>query len=96
LLVELARHLRAATRAEDLVARLAGDEFCVVLVGVDDRAQCAQAAEDLRLALERDLRSTGIGVSLGFALGPDDGADSSSLLHAADLGMYADKSARPR
>ena len=96
LLVELARHLRAATRTEDLVARLAGDEFCVVLVGVADREQCARVAEELRATLERDLGTTGIGVSLGVALGPDDGADSATLLHAADLGMYADKTGRPR
>jgi diguanylate cyclase (GGDEF)-like protein len=96
LLVDLARHLRHATRAEDLVARLAGDEFCVVLVGVADREQCARVAEELRDTLERDLGTTGIGVSLGVALGPDDGGDSATLLHAADLGMYADKTGRPR
>jgi len=94
-LVELARHLRKATRTEDMVARLAGDEFCVVLVGITDRSQCAAAGEELRLALERDLASTGVGVSLGIALGPDDGADPAGLLHAADLGMYADKTGRP-
>lgn len=96
LLVQLAGHLRAATRAEDVVARLAGDEFCVVLVGVTDRAECARVTEDLRLALQRDLRATGVGVSLGLALGPEHGQDSAALLHAADLAMYADKAARSR
>jgi diguanylate cyclase (GGDEF)-like protein len=91
LLVDLARHLRTATRAEDLAARLAGDEFCVVFDGMGDRAQLTEVAEQLRVRLERELGETGVGVSLGVAWGPADGAAAATLLHAADLAMYADK-----
>jgi diguanylate cyclase (GGDEF)-like protein len=96
LLVELADRLRAAVRTEDLVARLAGDEFCVVLDGVTDRAGATGVAEDLRTGLERDLAAGGVGISLGLAIGPDDGADPAALLRSADSAMYADKAARAR
>jgi diguanylate cyclase (GGDEF)-like protein len=94
--VELAGWLRAAVRAEDLVARLAGDEFCVVLDGMAHRAQATGVAEELRGRLELGLEPSGVGVSLGLALGPEDGADPAALLHAADVAMYADKAARAR
>lgn len=94
LLVELARHLRTATRQEDLVARLAGDEFCVVLAGIADRDQAGQVADELRLFLAEALGPSGVGVSLGVALAPEDGGDAAALLRAADLAMYADKTAR--
>ncbi|TYP90437.1 GGDEF domain-containing protein [Blastococcus xanthinilyticus] len=93
-LVELAARLRGEVRAEDLVARLAGDEFCVVLADVTDRAQAGTLAEELRGRLDTELGARGIGVSIGVALAPDDGADTDALLHAADLAMYADKAAR--
>lgn len=96
LLAELAGRLRAAVRAEDLVARLAGDEFCVVLDGMADRVQATGVAEELRTRLERGMGERGVGVSLGLALGPEDGDDPAALLRAADAAMYADKVARTR
>jgi diguanylate cyclase (GGDEF)-like protein len=95
-LVELAGRLREAVRAEDLVARLAGDEFCVVLDGMADRSQATAVAEELRSRLEPVLAPRGVGISLGLALGPDDGSDPAALLRAADVAMYADKAARAR
>ncbi|MCZ2829347.1 GGDEF domain-containing protein [Modestobacter sp. VKM Ac-2986] len=96
LLCDVAAQLRGAVRTEDLVARLAGDEFCVVLDGMADRAQASGVAEDLRSRLERGLGARGVGVSLGLALGPGDGDDPAALLRAADEAMYADKTARAR
>ena len=77
-------------------ARVAGDEFCVVLDGMADRAQAAGVAEELRDRLEQGLDGQGVGVSLGLALGPEDGDDPAALLRAADAAMYADKVARSR
>jgi diguanylate cyclase (GGDEF)-like protein len=94
LLVGLAEGLRAAVRAEDLVARLAGDEFCVVLDGMAGRPQATEVADELRGRVERGLLPRGVGVSLGLALAPEDGTDPGALLHAADVAMYADKAAR--
>ncbi|TQN42703.1 diguanylate cyclase (GGDEF)-like protein [Blastococcus colisei] len=96
LLVELAGHLRTATRTEDFVARLAGDEFCIVLTGVSGQPECVRVAEELRAAVEQGMGTAGVGVSMGVALGPEDGADPAALLHAADLRMYADKAVRSR
>jgi diguanylate cyclase (GGDEF)-like protein len=96
LLVELALRLREAVRAEDLVARLAGDEFCVVLDGISDRTHADDLAEELRGRLEPVVAPRGVGISLGLALGPDDSAEPAALLRAADSAMYADKAARAR
>ena len=96
LLVALAGRLRAAVRAEDLVARLAGDEFCVVLDGMAGRPQATEVADVLRGRVEGGLLPRGVGVSLVLALAPDDGTDPGALLHAADVAMYADKAARAR
>ena len=96
LLAEVAGRLRGAVRTEDLVARLAGDEFCVALDGITDRAQAAGVAEELRGRLEGALGARGVGVSLGLALGPEDGDDPAALLRAADTAMYADKVVRAR
>jgi diguanylate cyclase (GGDEF)-like protein len=96
LLVELARQLRRATRAEDVVARLSGDEFCVLLAAMETRDQATAVAEALRQHLEGNLGSARVGVSIGLAFGPEDGEDAAALLRVADQAMYADKAARSR
>ena len=50
MLIEIARRL-AATRAEDLVARWGGEEFCVLLTGIDDDESLYAASERLRQAV---------------------------------------------
>jgi diguanylate cyclase (GGDEF)-like protein len=52
-LIEIARRL-AATRAEDLVARWGGEEFCVLLTGIEDDEALLAAAERLREAIEAE------------------------------------------
>ncbi|SDH64692.1 sensor domain-containing diguanylate cyclase [Pseudomonas panipatensis] len=101
-LIEVAERLRLAVRQGDLVARLSGDEFVVVLWRVDSDAVAAQVAENIRRALQPRLQRlrpfageqpVQVGAALGTALYPRDGEDLESLLRTADQAMYADKSA---
>ena len=99
LLKEVARRLRAAARASDLVVRLGGDEFLIVLgdVPVESAATVAEGvARRVCQAFERPFDVGGgftTSSSIGIGLFPADAHDAKSLLSSADLGMYASKRA---
>ncbi len=101
-LVEFARRLRDAVRVTDTVARLAGDEFVVLLESPVDEAAAAQVArkivalvgetpfvfQELRLAI-----TTSVGVAFhatSDAFGPDLGEQ---LMQRADTALYRAKAA---
>ncbi len=96
-LVEVARRLRAACREADTLARLAGDEFVILLEGAGTAGAAAEVAARVLAALARPVRAGGrdvdVGASLGLALCPDDGGDLETLLRNADAAMYAAKAA---
>lgn len=86
----------AETDAEGLsmpvIARLAGDEFTLLFPGVKDSSDGARIARQALAALSEPFHSGGhsvnVGASIGVALGPDHGADLTSLMKAADIAMY--------
>lgn len=92
LLQMVAQRLRSVVRDGDLVSRLGGDEFAVTMSGV-----VAPEAMGLRLVdlLSRPYLIEGhvavVGASIGIAVGPRDGADTASLVRAADLALYQAK-----
>jgi diguanylate cyclase (GGDEF)-like protein/PAS domain S-box-containing protein len=90
-----AERLRAGTRRADLVARIGGDEFTVL---VQDLARADDAALVARGLLERLARPCSVqnheipmGASAGIAVYPEDGGDADTLLRHADLAMYRAK-----
>lgn len=96
-LVITAKRLLATIRASDTVARLGGDEFVVMMTPVSDLQELAQMGDQLNYALSEPITltnglSVSVGLSLGFALYPDDGGTLSDLLHVADQAMYECKS----
>ena len=93
-LVEVARRLQSILREEDMVSRLGGDEFILVLSGGDANG-AAQAAQKLLQAISAPYRIQQydliVSASIGIALYPDDGVDMESLSRCADTAMYRAK-----
>ncbi len=91
LLVEIANRLRAATRTEDTISRVGGDEF-VVLARVDEPADAGAVAETLIASLRETVQVAGhalhVSGSIGIALYPADGPDQDTLMTNADAAMY--------
>ncbi|MCG5054816.1 MAG: GGDEF domain-containing protein [Myxococcales bacterium] len=88
----VSRFLQSATRAHDLVCRLGGDEFGILLPDCSPlQAHAVQARLREALAAENERHTRAVGMSLGTATCPDGGPDPEALLRAADAAMYADK-----
>jgi diguanylate cyclase (GGDEF)-like protein len=97
-LSETALVLRLALRESDLVSRLGGDGFAVLLPETD-AAQAMRCAERIRHAIEdhRFARAGRIAASAGVATGPRDGMESVELLEGAERALsVAKKSGRRR
>jgi diguanylate cyclase (GGDEF)-like protein/PAS domain S-box-containing protein len=95
LLVEVAKRLRTIVRGEDVVARLAGDEFVLVLRYVRDLPELRAALNRVLGAISAPYSLHGKGVnvfaSIGVTLFPDDNEDAETLLRHADQAMYVAK-----
>ena len=95
ILTEFADRLRRAVRRSDTVARIGGDEFTVLLPRVNARQAAVHViekmVEQLAVPVVTADGSVPIGVSVGAAFYPQDGRTFGTLLHAADMAMYAAK-----
>jgi diguanylate cyclase (GGDEF)-like protein len=92
---QTAMALQATVRAGDIVARVGGDEFAVVVDGADDRTMSA-LAERLRAELARAGRQLGLNgfeleASIGWALYPGDGSSGQDLVARADEALRREK-----
>lgn len=97
LLQHIANRIKTSVRPEDLVARMGGDEFVVVLRNLEDAVQAEQQANRIVESIQPSLRlqqsELSISASIGVAMFPIDGLQSTELLKHADLAMYAAKAA---
>jgi len=95
LLRTVAQRVRATMRAQDLVVRMGGDEFVVVMKDVVDTEQVRDAATRITHALSApmviDGRTLVTTVSIGVSLYPHDGSDMGELLRHSDTAMYQAK-----
>ena len=95
LLTQVAKRLLVEVRPADTVARLGGDEFVLVLADLSGPEKAALTAarisETLRSPFLIEGHRVEIGVSIGIALFPSDGANGEALLRAADTAMYRAK-----
>lgn len=98
LLKNLAWRMSKALRADDLLARVGGDEFVALVRHVAEPSVAQQIAEKLRDAIEQPIVVDGLelecGVSIGVALFPDHGLDADALVRNADAAMYKAKESR--
>jgi diguanylate cyclase (GGDEF)-like protein len=95
LLKQVAQRLQRGVGDAGLVGRLGGDEFQVLLPGIDNRDTLSSLAKDLIASLSQPYFISGasitIGCSVGVAIGPVDGEDAETLTRNADLALYAAK-----
>ena len=96
LLVEFAKRLRARIQPSDLLGRLSGDEFVIVLPNCDPvRASlvASNITEALASPLWIDSRQVPISASMGISIYPDNATDIDTLMQQADAAMYKAKQA---
>jgi diguanylate cyclase (GGDEF)-like protein/PAS domain S-box-containing protein len=91
-LVEVSRRLRSVTRQVDTVARIGGDEFCLVSSDVrnaDDALKIAQTCLDvLRKPILIAERDYAVSASIGISCYPEHGEEPELLQQRADTAMY--------
>lgn len=100
LLKAVAQRLRKAVRAYDIVARIGGDEFVIMLSELGSKEQIAEIAANIIHSVSLpfdDLNghSVEISTSIGIALYPRDGQNVNILLRHADAAMYCAKNRGP-
>lgn len=95
LILGVAMRLSKMMREEDVVARLSGDEFAVILNGIEGVDDVVHFAELLRqkvsLPFTLDERQVFTGVSIGIAIGDDSYEAAEDILRDADIAMYQAK-----
>lgn len=94
-LVAVGARLQASIRSNDLACRLGGDEFLVLLSGLNTpevaETVCQRIWEAFQSPLPLSDRNVQIGVSIGMSLYPTHSSELSDLMKQADLALYAVK-----
>lgn len=95
LLVEASKRFISVMRNQDTVGRLGGDEFIVLVKSLKDASDARVIAQNLMQQLQTPFLIDGhellISASIGIAIYPSDGEDSSTLLRHSDIAMYRAK-----
>ncbi|MFZ6846254.1 diguanylate cyclase domain-containing protein [Undibacterium sp. RuTC16W] len=95
LLIAVAQRLQANLRSVDIVSRLGGDEFVVMSMGLSNVQQAHDLGNKLLDAFSMPFKLReqicSVGLTIGYALAPQDGHDAISLLKRADAAMYSGK-----
>jgi len=95
LLFEVGGRLRACVRSHDVIGRLSGDEFLILLRDIRRPDDAAIVARKILISLQESISLAGvdlhIGASIGIALWNETSTDLDDLMRAADTAMYAAK-----
>ncbi|MCW2286629.1 diguanylate cyclase (GGDEF)-like protein/PAS domain S-box-containing protein [Rhodoblastus acidophilus] len=95
LLVEAAARLGQQLRDTDTLARLGGDEFAIIQSNLrtpsDSVALARRVIDCICAPFEIDGHQLVVGVSVGIAIAPEDGAQYEDLFKAADMALYRAK-----
>jgi c-di-GMP phosphodiesterase Gmr len=92
LLVKVAQRITANVRPSDILSRISGDEFLLVLSPLDDENELATVIENLLQQLKEPFLIEGFEIltsaSIGVSVYPDHGLNYEMLRRAADTAMY--------
>jgi diguanylate cyclase (GGDEF)-like protein/PAS domain S-box-containing protein len=95
LLQQVAQRLKRSVRRNDIVARMGGDEFTIILAELNDPDDAVRVAQKIVEAFQTPFVIQGhelkISGSLGVSLLPSDGQTTEELLKKADSAMYQAK-----
>jgi diguanylate cyclase (GGDEF)-like protein len=95
LLIGISRRLEECVRITDIVARIGGDEFVVVIEAIADSQQATEfgknIVENLCRPFELDGHGITVGASIGTSIYPTDTTDLVKLFSMADQAMYVAK-----
>ncbi len=98
-LQEIAKRITSCTRETDLVCRMGGDEFCVLIKNVTNNEELENLSTLLKDRIKMPFAINGIdfnlGASMGSAIYPTDGKNVDALVSTADHKMYEEKRAAP-
>lgn len=93
-----AERLQHALRSNDVIARMGGDEFAILIDGMDDPNEAREIVRHIERVIANPFRVGGrqftLGVTVGVSFYPSDATDAKSLLHVSDARMYREKSAK--
>ena len=91
----IANRLQSICRETDFVARMSGDEFCIIAEKLGDDSSAALLAKRCQTAvcqpLELAARKIKLSCSIGIAYFPGDGGDFTALIKASDTALYEAK-----
>jgi len=95
MLAEIAARLRATLREGDVIARMGGDEFVVLIEEFGEPMQVGEVAKKVLDTVARPYLLQGkesrVTASIGISTFPDDGKSAQALLGSADTAMYRAK-----
>ena len=96
-LIEVASRLKQTLRKSDMLSRFGGDEFVVVIDGMDDNYSTSYVCKKILNLFSSPIKTKkhqlNITLSIGIAIFPDDAKDSTTLFKYADIAMYKAKNA---
>ncbi|HET9715263.1 MAG TPA: EAL domain-containing protein [Pseudolabrys sp.] len=92
LLKLVGERLRGCTRELDVVARMGGDEFAIIMTQMEQPADAAALSKRIRDSVIRPYQVEGhqivTDISIGISVAPMDAVDSNELLRNADMALY--------
>ncbi|MBU3098033.1 MULTISPECIES: putative bifunctional diguanylate cyclase/phosphodiesterase [Clostridium] len=95
LLINVANLIKATMAEGDLVSRVGGDEFFILMKNIKDYSKisrlCIKLQSLLNCAIRIDDKHVYTSASIGIAIFPNDGYDTNVLLKNADTAMYSAK-----
>ena len=95
LLMDISRRLKHTVRESDVVARIGGDEFIIMIEGIDDFDTIHFMAEKILNCFDKPYilhhQEWFVSTSIGIAVYPDDGMNAVDLVKNADIAMYKAK-----